>query len=359
MKPDSVAPDSSIAIGVRFPSAIEITGVVVALIPFVISSTSSSFTRENGHVTSFVYRDWVAMTCGIVAALCGVATVLRLGRTDTADRAKRILAIAALLGLGGFQVLRGMGIVGVDRPADRAGSRPVAEPPTADPVFDAAPARPAVDIDTPTRHIFDAWRDGRMQQIYDEAHPEFRKGTSIAAMQHLYELFGEAAGKFVKLGDKLEDKVDSETLIVKGDAIFEKGTLAFEVQLRVEGGKPLLYNFDLRLPKQLQGGDNPAEAEPVARRLLDGLVAGKLRRELLDVDLLPNVEGNDFEVNLKDALGRLGKVKRIAAPERRDCSVDACFTYDVVGSKTKATFTADLKFMISRWEIDAFNLEVP
>jgi hypothetical protein len=363
VNPDNVAPDSSVVIGTRFPSTIEIAGVVIGLVPFVISSSSSSITTVNGHVTSFVYRDWASLSCGVVAALCGVITVLRLRRTDASARGKRLLAILALLGLGGFQVLRGVGLVGVTRPADAPASHLDTESPVATsvpaPVPDATPSRPAVDIDTPTRRIFDAWRDGHLQQIYDEAHPEFRKVVPLATLEYLHDRFGEAAGKFVKLGDKLEDTIDGETLIVAGDAIFEKGTLTFEVQMLVDGGKPLMSNFKLQLPKQLQGGDNPDEAQPVARKLLDGLLTGKLHRELFDVDLQAKAEGKNLEADLKKVLRRLGKVKRVAAPTRRECSEGACFSYDVIGAKAKAKFTADLKFEISRWEIDAFNIEVP
>ena len=34
--------------------------------------SSSSMSSVNGHVTSFVYRDWVAVVCGVVAVMLGV-----------------------------------------------------------------------------------------------------------------------------------------------------------------------------------------------------------------------------------------------------------------------------------------------
>src|SRR5664279_622004 len=49
-----------------------IAGAVVGAIPWFVSFSSSSSSTVNGHVTSFVYRDWIAVGCGVVAALLGV-----------------------------------------------------------------------------------------------------------------------------------------------------------------------------------------------------------------------------------------------------------------------------------------------
>ena len=86
-----------------------IAGGIVGAIPFGIHVSSSSMSTVNGHVTSFVYRDWIAVICGVIAMICGVLTVVAARK----EQLRRALAFAAgigVLALGGVQIARGFGV---------------------------------------------------------------------------------------------------------------------------------------------------------------------------------------------------------------------------------------------------------
>src|SRR6185295_2932774 len=99
---------------------------------------------------------------------------------------------------------------------------PVVHAPVIAPTTPRPPAAPAVDLDPPTRRGFDAWRDGRLKQIYDEAHSGFREAVAFAEVEPIHELFAKAAGRFVKLGDPIENSRDGDVRIASGAAIFDK-----------------------------------------------------------------------------------------------------------------------------------------
>lgn len=63
----------------------------------------------NGHVTSFVYRDWIAVGCGVVAIMLGIIATGAARK----EQLQRALAFAAGIGvvlLGGVQIARGFGV---------------------------------------------------------------------------------------------------------------------------------------------------------------------------------------------------------------------------------------------------------
>src|SRR5258705_10659198 len=88
-----------------------ILGAIAGAVPFIISSTSTSSTTVNGVVTSFTYRDNVALAGGAVAAVCGLIAVALAVKNK--GGAARIGAALAVLALGGYQVARGLGVVAV------------------------------------------------------------------------------------------------------------------------------------------------------------------------------------------------------------------------------------------------------
>ena len=83
-------------------------GVVCILVTFLVSTTSTSMTTEGDRVTSFVYRDWIAVGCGATAGALGlVALVLALRA-----KAKRVLLLypIAVILAGGYKVATGFGV---------------------------------------------------------------------------------------------------------------------------------------------------------------------------------------------------------------------------------------------------------
>ena len=86
-----------------------IIGGVAGAIPFFVHVSSSSSTTVNGQVTSFVYRDWVAVGCGVVAVLFGLVTLVA-ARKEELQRSLAFAAGAGVLLLGGLQIARGFGV---------------------------------------------------------------------------------------------------------------------------------------------------------------------------------------------------------------------------------------------------------
>ena len=86
-----------------------IAGLIAGGVPFVISYSETSSTSENGRITSFHYRDKVAIAGGGLAVLLGLVALLLALRNR--GGAARIGLAAGALALGGFQLVRGFGLL--------------------------------------------------------------------------------------------------------------------------------------------------------------------------------------------------------------------------------------------------------
>ena len=97
---------------IKFPSQLEIAGIVIALLPFVCNFSTSSTRTVNGRVVEESSFDVVAAVAGAVAIGLGVFIVTYLVRTAAEDRIKRMGVIAGVILVGVFQLLvRGLGVV--------------------------------------------------------------------------------------------------------------------------------------------------------------------------------------------------------------------------------------------------------
>ncbi len=85
-----------------------IAGAVAGAVPFLVHAATISSTSVNGVVTSFVYRDWIAVICGVVAIPIGLMA-LWLGRSSLI-RMQAIAAGIAIALLGGYQIAHGFGV---------------------------------------------------------------------------------------------------------------------------------------------------------------------------------------------------------------------------------------------------------
>jgi hypothetical protein len=86
-----------------------IAGGIAGAIPFAIHMATTSMTTMNGEVTSFVYRDWIAVACGVIAITLGAITIGAARK----EQLRRGLAFAAGIGialLGALQIARGFGV---------------------------------------------------------------------------------------------------------------------------------------------------------------------------------------------------------------------------------------------------------
>ncbi|RMF05854.1 MAG: hypothetical protein D6768_00385, partial [Chloroflexi bacterium] len=85
----------------KFPAKSEIAAMVIGLLPFIASITSTSSRTVNGRVVESSYTDYVAIPFGIVTMLIALFSLTKLADTAPADRFKRIGAIVLLVLLGG------------------------------------------------------------------------------------------------------------------------------------------------------------------------------------------------------------------------------------------------------------------
>lgn len=90
-----------------FPDKSEIAGIVAAALPFICNFTTT--TTVNGRVTS--YTDYAAIGLGIVAILIGLSTIRLWEKTPDSDLMKRRGLFVLILGLGAFQLARGLGLL--------------------------------------------------------------------------------------------------------------------------------------------------------------------------------------------------------------------------------------------------------
>jgi len=95
----------------KFPSRTEIAGILIALAPFAIRFGTSSSRTVNGVVVESSSVNYVGLVLGPVAILIGLMALRLLSRTADEDRIKRIIAIAAIIGIGALQLLNGLGLV--------------------------------------------------------------------------------------------------------------------------------------------------------------------------------------------------------------------------------------------------------
>jgi hypothetical protein len=230
----------------------------------------------------------------------------------------------------------------------------------------AMPALPAArkyDLTPRAQDILAQWRDGQFQQIFDAAHPDLRKAVgSPAGLAHLARLFDPVAGKLVKVGEPLEYPIADFTRYVKGPVRFEKGTLQFKLGFRIADGTPVLSDIGFTLPKELQQTPDPVGAEQLARKALDGLLTGTAAAvaAAADLELRVKLDGMpDLDPQLRELVRDLGRVESIKLADQHECAGNQCLRYELATAKGIASGTFALRFDVSRWEIDAFNLAKP
>jgi len=346
-----------------FPSAIEIIGGLAALVPFFLHLSSSSTSHVNGQAVSFVYRDWVAVGGGAVAALCALAAVTGLPRTAPARRAPRGAAIVVLLGLGVYHLLGGFGLVGPGSAARAAAVGPAPDrtvETAAAPSSSVAPGPSQADLEAATRHVLDLWRTNAIKQVYDEAHPKFRSAVSLAMTQAIHDDLGMVGGSLLKMGAPLSySGKDRGDLFVKGPAEYEKGAIEFTLTFHLLDAKPLLYGIHFEVPKPMQMVGNADDAVKIARRMLDALLQDKLLLDAVHPDLPARLgPPAEFELKLKTVLDQIGKVRAVKLTNQHECN-GQCLAYDLAGAKSTGTATFEVEWAFAHWRIRAFDVSPP
>jgi len=95
----------------KFPAVSEIIAAIAGAVPFGFSLSSSSSETINGQVVEASYFDPVAVAGGAVAVLAALWSFVLLRKTMAAQKSIRLVAGLALVGLGAFQLARGLGYV--------------------------------------------------------------------------------------------------------------------------------------------------------------------------------------------------------------------------------------------------------
>jgi TPR repeat protein len=114
-------------------------GGIAGAVPFAIQSATYSVTTVDGAVTSFVYRDWLAVVCGVAAAILAIATLRAAPRNLI--RKQAIAAGLGLLVLGAAQIARGFGVFATPPTESRTTIETSVAPSASAPVVD--PHNPA------------------------------------------------------------------------------------------------------------------------------------------------------------------------------------------------------------------------
>jgi hypothetical protein len=86
-----------------------IAGGAVGGFGFVFKMSTSKSTTVNAQLTSFEYRDWFSIACGVVAIVLGIIT-LSAARKEQLRRALAFAAGNGVILLGGLQLARGFGV---------------------------------------------------------------------------------------------------------------------------------------------------------------------------------------------------------------------------------------------------------
>jgi hypothetical protein len=234
----------------------------------------------------------------------------------------------------------------------------------------SAPAPPPIDapavasdaaVDAAVVHLFEQWKAGQFAEIRDGSHPELKHTLRIDTLQRMHDTMADAAGDFVKAEPPFTHATDPNgDVVVTGNAVYAKGTLTFKLTMRSGAGTPLLTDFNLALPKELQVTANPADAEKVARAMLDGLVHGKIKTELVDPGALVNLGPPAArDAKLKAVLTKLGTLKSIGPPLQAGCSAAQCIRYELVGSKSTDVAVFEVGFKVRHWLVRSFTIGDP
>jgi len=340
----------------RVPSIIEIAALIAGVVPFAITSSTLATETVNGRTVTWEYRDWLAIACGCMAGVGALVSAIQLRRTEPRKRALRIAILVGLLALGAVQILRGIGRIGADRPEVVSREEAMA----AVEKNSEAAAKPAIgkaDIEAATRRVVAAWAAGKTAEVLEAAHPDLKKELTPQKIDEIRHLPDARFGAFQKLDDKLAIRHENGSYFAAGQATYEKGKLDIAAEFMPVDGKPLLTHLKVDMADVTPP---PAEADAVARRVLDGLLAGTIHDELFHPKLKENLP-DDAGKQLKTLVGNIGKVKSIAAPAPYECKDPLsryCTTQKVVGAKRKATYIAELALGWDGPRLTAFHLNI-
>lgn len=219
-----------------------------------------------------------------------------------------------------------------------------------------------LDADAQAATVIEQFGSGKFGDLFDAAHPSFREGAgSPDQLARLARMFELRAGKFVKVGAPQDHAFKDNAWVVYVPVVYEKGTLHAAVSFVPSKARPVLVDFDLKLPKELQAHIDPKDAARAARADLDLLLAGKTDAffDAMHRELSRKLARETFDPQLAALLKQIGKIKSVKQTSQTACEDRQCFAFDVVAANGTAKATMDMTFFIGDWVIYGFNLEPP
>ena len=358
-----------------FWSVIEIVGIIAVIAPFAITMSSSSMSTVNGRITQFVYRDWLAVGGGALGALCGLGAATRFGGTMRSKRPLRAAIVLGLLGLGTFQILRGLGVVGqpsVSAP-ERGAER--APDPTDDPAIreamanlaknrpDAAIAapstKPPLDLEAPAKGVISMWQANQLHELYGHTTPGFKHNLTEDDLAMLLARVTAAVGPCGALIPPIRVAPKDELWTASAQLQCGKTLVDFSADFAIEQGTVLLQMFNLN--DAVPAKPDVAEATAMVRSLLDDLLAAKVDHfaDKLDLRVIKNLgDTSKFAVQLRKVSTDAGKVTGIReVSSTADSDSKHSFVYDVAAKNHHLTATFSTEYLMARWFVTDFNIE--
>jgi hypothetical protein len=219
-----------------------------------------------------------------------------------------------------------------------------------------------LDADAEAATVVQQFGTGKFGDLFDAAHPGFRNDAgSPQQLARLAKMFEMRAGKFVKAGPPSDHAFKDSAWVVYLPVVYDKGTLQAAISFVPLKGKPVLVDFNLKLPKELQAHPDPKDAARAARADLDLLLAaktdaffGQMHRELA-----AKLSRENLDPQLAALLKQLGAIKSVKQTAQKACDDRQCFEYEVKAANGTTKATMDMTFFIGDWVIYGFNLDPP
>jgi len=363
---DDLAPsDDDLAAlrAVKFPGFIEVAGLVAGGLPFALSMSELHEQYENGRRVAVSFRDWVAVGGGAAAALAGLVGLALLGRTVKSRRTPRLVLALILVGLGGFQLARGLGLVGV--PAARSAQPTAPERVLPPPAAERTVAPPgAADA---AQQVLDRMLARKHEELRAAASADFRAAGSIHRVrQHV----GDRLDTFGAFQHGTPWRLTATDRSDAGEVSYELSsqltfarvaiTMKISVVERAGSWQLLLLDFtDIPDAFAPLPADGEAGADVVARAVLAAIDRGDLDQIQAHLDWKAADEMDDkraaLTASLAEVTAKTGAFHKVELTKQEAC-VGQCLQYAITGKRGRATAELELAVSVGRWRVRRFDV---
>jgi hypothetical protein len=223
-----------------------------------------------------------------------------------------------------------------------------------------APPR-KVNVDPAMNTVLAQWRDGKLKEIHDAAHPDLQKVAPLSTYEQLAKVFASNAGKLVKIGKPVYS-YGNFGWVATVPLTYEKHAAEAVLVFRLVDGKPRLYGFNQGLTDDVDKEGLLVDAPKAARKLLDLILANKLAQvePMMYWDLANTFRANKaFAPKLKELVAKYGKLTEIfnSGTEARGGTFKIAFT--LTGTNGKGEAHIELTRVVGQWMMSDFVITPP